>query len=556
MGKQFFTIDDQTKLPTDEVVTALRNAIGATQTVNAARFRNAGVIDQDSLVTAAAAAGPGGTVFLPNTVPIALSGPVRLVDTNLVSDNALVRVSKDLGAGVAAITLHGSGAHPFIRAEGFRLEGPLVSPGVGVAPAGMHGIEVTGYAKTRISAQVRFFNRGVVYRSEHGHLFLNRCNLTANYYGLYLARNTSDYFIDDSELNGNTMAGIAMPADQGFDGAGFTNSHMGFQPYGILQEALTEAGSAAQGSPRVFIQDAILNHVRFEAIGNGAIVSLATNDANNKSVLNGVKNIQPGFSWNDGYRIAARPRDYAIEIGFLDRTLEIQSGSFPFLPGDKGVIHIKQANSGSALTLQGPAGTVSPSQVTIDANASGCSVSAGLAAVVAVPTQKFVAGLHYSAPGPRQITGRPNGFATFLPIRIEGSRVFTGLGVEIVTAGEAGSKVRLGVYADNGGAPGALVVDGGQVAADTVGLKTVTGLSVPPSNGWYYLAATVQSAPTTQPVMRGIVSTVPGAPMATAGGQLVNGAGWQQGGLGQGSYPSPLTGAGPADTAVGVSLIA
>jgi hypothetical protein len=526
------------------------------QTVSLANYKNSsGVADQTSFAAAASAAGAGGTIFIPSKIPVSISAPVRLVDINLVSDNARVAVTTNLGDGIAALTVHGSGAHPFIRVEGFRLDGPSVTLTRGVAPTGMHGIEVTGRAKTRIAVTVRFFNRGVVYRSDNGHLFLNRSNLTANYYGLYLAKNTSDYFIDDCELNGNMMAGIAMPADQGFDGAGFGNSHCGFQPYGILQEATTESGSTQQGSPRVFIQDAIFSHVRFEAIGNGAIVSLATNDANNKSVLNAVKIIQPGFSWASDIRLPNMPRDYAIDVGFLSRTLDIDSGAFPFLPGDLGVIRVKQADTGSAIVLRGATGAVSASQVTIDVNAAGCAVSAGLTALVAVPTQKYAPGVHYSAAGTRAVASRPNGFTTFLPFRVDGSKTFTGLGVEINGAGESGSKVRLGVYADGAGMPGPLVVDAGQVSADTTGLKSITGLAISLSNGWYYLAATVQAAPTTAPTMRTVIGVVAGAPMSTAGGQLSNGAGWQQPSVGQGVYPSPVTGVGPADTVVGVSII-
>jgi hypothetical protein len=528
----------------------------ANETVNVARFVNTqGKVDQDSFTQAAAAAGAGGTIFLPRSSSYAITAPFTLTDINIESDGAQVNVPSDLGAGVYAMTINGSGSYPIQWISNFSLNGPNVTTPLGVKPNAMHGIHVTGGAKPRFAfVTVRFFDRGVTYRTFNGHIYLSRCNLTANYYGLYLAQNSSDYFIEVSELNGNKFAGIGMPADQGFDGMAVRDSHMGFQPYGVFQEATTESGSTDQGVSRVFIQDATFDHCRFEAIGNGAIVSAAKTDATNRSTLSAVKIIQPGFSWNTTYRLANRGWEVPIDIGFFDRTLEIESGAFPFLAGSSGkVIRVQQPNGGTAITLRGPTNTVSSASVIFGQNAANCAVTAGLGPVVSVPAQRYVAGLHYSAAAPRTTASRPNGFATLLPVPIGSSRTFTGMGVEIVTAGESGSKVRLGVYSDSGGAPGNLVADAGQVPADTTGLKTITGLTITLEPGWYYLAATVQSASTTSPVMRAIVGSVSGAPLV--GGQLTNGAGWQQGGLGQGLYPTTISGVGPTDTAVVVSLI-
>lgn len=76
------------------------------------------------------------------------------------------------------------------------------------------------------------------------------------------------------------------------------------------------------------------------------------------------------------------------------------------------------------------------------------------------------------------------------------------LGGDIATVGEAGSKVRLGIYGDNGTAyPGALVLDGGQIAGDSATVQELT-VSLTLSPGLYWIGGVVQSATTTQPTVR------------------------------------------------------
>lgn len=77
------------------------------------------------------------------------------------------------------------------------------------------------------------------------------------------------------------------------------------------------------------------------------------------------------------------------------------------------------------------------------------------------------------------------------------------IGASVTTVGEAGSKVRLGIYADTGaGAPGALVVDAGQINGDSATVQELTISSTALAAGTYWLAAVVQSVTTTQPQLR------------------------------------------------------
>lgn len=73
---------------------------------------------------------------------------------------------------------------------------------------------------------------------------------------------------------------------------------------------------------------------------------------------------------------------------------------------------------------------------------------------------------------------------------------------EITTVGEAGSKLRLGIWADTGAHyPGALVVDAGQIAGDSATVQQLT-VSVTLTPGVYWLGAAVQTVTTTQPTVR------------------------------------------------------
>jgi hypothetical protein len=73
------------------------------------------------------------------------------------------------------------------------------------------------------------------------------------------------------------------------------------------------------------------------------------------------------------------------------------------------------------------------------------------------------------------------------------------IGIRVNTAGEAGSVIRLGIYADDSdGLPGARLLDAGTVVSDSVGNKEIT-ISFAVNAGLIWLAAAFQAAPTTRP---------------------------------------------------------
>jgi hypothetical protein len=95
-----------------------------------------------------------------------------------------------------------------------------------------------------------------------------------------------------------------------------------------------------------------------------------------------------------------------------------------------------------------------------------------------------------------------NGSLRLAPWVVDRAMSIDRMAAEISTVGEAGSKLRLGIYADTGnGYPGALLLDAGQIAGDSATVQELTvSLSLPV--GVYWIGGAVQSAATTQPTVR------------------------------------------------------
>lgn len=299
------------------------------------------------LVAAATAAGPGGTIFAPRGPADApytytLEAQVTLTEISLVSDGAEISAAADLGSGVAALVFDSpAGNYPNIRCEGFRLYGPTYGARtLGAAPCAMDGIEVRNEAKVHFrDLWVRFFRSGFVLNNVVGHLYWDAVQADNNYYGVYLQQTGYDYYVRNSIINGNTFANFGAKAGQGWEAVAFENSHIGFAPYAFYQEATPAATGIVP-----FLGDARFYGARFEALGNGAFLSEAPNDASNRNITRNLLIVDPGFSWNDTYKIAARPRDYAIDVPYTEGKIAIHGGLYPFAAGALGRIRIKQAN--------------------------------------------------------------------------------------------------------------------------------------------------------------------------------------------------------------------
>lgn len=115
----------------------------------------------------------------------------------------------------------------------------------------------------------------------------------------------------------------------------------------------------------------------------------------------------------------------------------------------------------------------------------------------------------------------------------------TSIGAEITSAGEVGSKFRIGIYADAGGYPGGLLLDAGQIAGDSATVQELAVSSLVLVPGIYWIGGVVQNAPTTQPTIR-LVNFMFNTALATIPGVNATAGGYQQTGV-TGALPSTFT---------------
>lgn len=96
------------------------------------------------------------------------------------------------------------------------------------------------------------------------------------------------------------------------------------------------------------------------------------------------------------------------------------------------------------------------------------------------------------------------------PVYVSAALTIDQLGVEITSAGDVDSVVRIGVYSDKNGLPGNPLADVA-VAADVVDTPMGTlGSALTLGPGWYHFGGAVQGVTVTQPTVRAVVSNPPG----------------------------------------------
>lgn len=147
------------------------------------------------------------------------------------------------------------------------------------------------------------------------------------------------------------------------------------------------------------------------------------------------------------------------------------------------------------------------------------------AAISPVPPLRSGGIYYYASSGGGSATSNTlgNGSLRVAPTLIPAATRLSALAAEVSTVGEAGSKVRLCLYADNGNSyPGALLADAGQIAGDSATSQELP-INVTLAPGVYWLGAAVQSAPTTQPTVRVITSWT--SPILTFAGATLPAAG-------------------------------
>jgi hypothetical protein len=121
-----------------------------------------------------------------------------------------------------------------------------------------------------------------------------------------------------------------------------------------------------------------------------------------------------------------------------------------------------------------------------------------------------------------------NGTFRVAPWYVPNACTISRIGAEITSAGDAGSKLRIGIYSDTGScAPGSLLLDAGTIAGDSATVQEIT-VSQALTPGIYWVGAAVQLVTVTQPTVRvtsgvnmlGVISLGTAAPSA---GQTISG---------------------------------
>lgn len=126
-------------------------------------------------------------------------------------------------------------------------------------------------------------------------------------------------------------------------------------------------------------------------------------------------------------------------------------------------------------------------------------------ALTGVPVFSFPSGTYFYPAGSAN-TGTSthvNNQFRATPAYIPQAITITKIGAEVTAAGNSGAVLRLGIYADNNGLPGSLVLDAGTIAADAVGVGEITlGTPLTLQPGWYWFGGAAQNAATTAPTTR------------------------------------------------------
>lgn len=131
-----------------------------------------------------------------------------------------------------------------------------------------------------------------------------------------------------------------------------------------------------------------------------------------------------------------------------------------------------------------------------------------------------------------------NDCACYVPFEVAEGRAFDRIGLQMHWSGpQADTLVRLGIYENDDGDPGALVLDAGTVDTSTTGTKEIT-IAETLTPGLYWLAAAHQGVGTGTVVMIGTGSVSP-IPAPSTGYLAQNNGGWKDAAGPAGALPDP-----------------
>lgn len=116
----------------------------------------------------------------------------------------------------------------------------------------------------------------------------------------------------------------------------------------------------------------------------------------------------------------------------------------------------------------------------------------------------YASGNYYPATGVQGVGSSSswvNGQLRVAPWMVPDAITLTRIASEVSGTGDAGCKVRLGIYADSGGMPGALVLDAGTIAGDALAVAEIT-ISQALARGLYWVGGVIQLVTTTVPTLK------------------------------------------------------
>lgn len=329
-------------------VTAAREAFGLTYHVAAPT--GVAATDQAEVQTAldTASAAGGGVVQL-QSGDYAMNTELILKDRVLLRGRGMVATqlvwSADLGAGKFAVRQDGSAAiqHEAPSVESLGIIGPVTSITLGVQSCDMDGWRI-GRDVDGSQVRVKGFRAGGVIHGDHN--TMTQCHFVNNYYNVLYGPNPltlGNQVWVNCNFTGPAFAAIAVDGSNAIDATVFYGGHLS-GPYGFYKF------DGAATSTRVLLNNSLLDGLSFEWVGNAAILDESTGAAGGNS-LSGVTIRNPGFSWNAGGRIAARPRDFAVHVRNIQSSF-IRAGVAPFTSGDVATYGFTAAGSIMSLTIE------------------------------------------------------------------------------------------------------------------------------------------------------------------------------------------------------------
>lgn len=234
---------------------------------------------------------------------------------------------------------------------------------IGEISTKLNGVECIGDSVPVFShCQFRYFYKGTVWNNSGGHINYENCFIEENYYGIYCLRNNGDYRLFHTSIQSNQFACIGTKPASGIQGLYMVGGHIGFTPFGFYCEP-TPSTPDQNENRNIFLKDCLLEHMRFEGIGNAMIYSDYSQGAD--PLVSGLNLIHVGFEWHDNdWRFYDFPREYAIDIVRAEGApITIDMGAYGIQKGELNRIRVR--NLQTSINVLG-ASSLKANDITVD----------------------------------------------------------------------------------------------------------------------------------------------------------------------------------------------